>query len=137
MVFLLAVDMCTDNYVVEDIIDGGNSVDSVVLRISKQQNNCICHVNLQKTVTNYTIFMTKYHGYSGSSPHLQNCGLVIDVEYVDASGTPRPLPSIECTIGTNMRSITLGGSTLLFKSRIIDGNFTRGYCMEIFRSKLF
>ncbi|XP_071137461.1 uncharacterized protein [Mytilus edulis] len=127
--------MCTNESTVEDSTDGYIPVDSVLLRITKHQNNCICQVTLQNTVTNYTIYMSKYKDLSIAAPEHQNCGLAVDVEYLDTSDTPRPLQSIECTRGTGMRSIDLGGGELKFKSRIIDGNFTRGYCMQIYRNE--
>ncbi|XP_063402225.1 uncharacterized protein LOC134686489 [Mytilus trossulus] len=129
----VVADMCTNDIVEEESVYGSSRVDSVLLRITKQQNNCICHVSLQKTVHNYTIYMSKYDGRSSSAPELQNCGLVVDVEYVDTSDITQSLPPIECTSGTRMRSIELGDSQLIFKSRIVDGDLTRGYCMQLFR----
>ncbi|XP_052088022.1 uncharacterized protein LOC127725205 [Mytilus californianus] len=128
-------DMCTDDSVVESSIYGGKTVDSVLLRITKQHNNCICHVSLQNTVTNYTIYMSKYEGFSNSAPEQQNCGLAVDVEYSDTSDITQSLQSIQCTIGTSMRSIALEGNELKLKSRIIAGDFTRGYCMQIYRNQ--
>lgn len=127
--------MCTNDSVVEDSKDGYKAVDSVLLRITKQQNNCTCHISLHKTVTNYTIYMSKYGELSNSAPGEPKCGLAVDVEYVETSDTSRPLKSIECTSGTSNRSITLEGNELTFRSRIINGSFTRGYCMQIHRSK--
>lgn len=128
--------MCTDDSVEEDSADGGRVVDSVLLRIAKQQNNCTCHVNLQSSRTNYTIYMSKYNGLSNSAPELHNCGLAVDVDYEDTSDTTRSLQSIECTSGTGVRAIDLGGNDLILKSRIILGDFTRGYCMQIYRGTL-
>ncbi|VDI61188.1 Hypothetical predicted protein [Mytilus galloprovincialis] len=116
----IVADMCSDDSVVEDSKDGSKAVDSVLLRINKQQNDCICHVNLHNNVTNYTIHMSKYEGLGSSAPEQQNCGLAVDVEYQETSGTTRNLTSIECTSGTNtIRSIALGGSELKLKTRII------------------
>ncbi|XP_063404629.1 uncharacterized protein LOC134688091 [Mytilus trossulus] len=131
----IVANMCTDDSATESSIDGYKVVDSVVLRITKQQNNCICHVSLQNDATNYTIYMSKYDGLSNSAPAQSNCGLAVNVNYVDTSDMTRSLQSIECTSGTSMRSIDLGGNELILKSRIILGNFTRGYCMQIYRDK--
>lgn len=128
--------MCTNKSTLEEGIDGHKPVDSVLLRVTKQQSNCICHVSLLQTVNNYTIYMSKYNGLSSAGPVQQYCGLAVDVKYLDTSNITRSLQSIACISGTRMRSIALGGSTLIFKSRIIDGYFTRGYCMQIHRSKL-
>ncbi|VDI16029.1 Hypothetical predicted protein [Mytilus galloprovincialis] len=135
MYFVLVVDMCTDDSAIEDSVDGIKPVDSVVLRITKQQNNCICHVSLQNNATNYTIYMSKYEGQSNAAPTQQNCGLEVDVIYIDTLDTARSLQSIACSSGTGMRSIALRGGELQLKSRIINGSFNRGYCMQIFRSE--
>ncbi|CAC5366885.1 unnamed protein product [Mytilus coruscus] len=127
--------MCTDDSAIEDNNDGTKHVDSVLLRITKQQNNCICHVSLQNNATDYTIYMSKYDGQSNAAPEQQNCGLAVDVDYVDTSDTTRSLQSIQCTSGTSIRSIALGANELKLKSRIIAGDFTRGYCMQIYRNE--
>ncbi|XP_063404606.1 uncharacterized protein LOC134688068 [Mytilus trossulus] len=132
----IVANMCTDDSAIEDSVDGSKAVDSVLLRITKQQHNCICHVSLQNNATNYTIYMSKYDGLSKSAPEQTNCGLAVDVNYVDTSYRTRSLQSIYCTHGTGLRSIALGGNELILKSRIIPGDFTRGYCMKIYRSKL-
>ncbi|XP_052088021.1 uncharacterized protein LOC127725204 isoform X2 [Mytilus californianus] len=131
----IMVDMCSDDSVVEDSVYGTKVVDSVLLRITKQQNNCICHVSLQNTFTNYTIYMSKYDGQPNAAPEQQKCGLAVDVDYVDTSDTTRSLQSIECNSGTSIRSIALGGNELKLKSRILAGDFTRGYCMQIFKNQ--
>ncbi|CAC5374153.1 unnamed protein product [Mytilus coruscus] len=128
-------DMCTDDFATEENFNGSKTIDSVLLRITKQQTNCICHVSLQNNATNYTIFMSKYEGQSNAAPEQQNCGLAVDVDYVDTSDTIRSLQPIECTRGTGIRSIGLDGNELKLKTRIIGGTFTKGYCMQIFRNQ--
>ncbi|VDI22053.1 Hypothetical predicted protein [Mytilus galloprovincialis] len=130
------VDICTDDSAIEDSVDESKAVDSVLLRITKHQNNCICHVTLHNNATDYTMYMSKYEGQSNAAPEQHNCGLAVDVEYVDNSDTIRSLQPIECTNGTSMRSIELESSELKLKSRIIDGDFTRGYCMQISRNQV-
>ncbi|VDH97311.1 Hypothetical predicted protein [Mytilus galloprovincialis] len=131
----IVVDMCTDDSAIEDSVDGSKTVDSVLLRITKQKNNCICYVSLQNAATNYKIYMSKYDLLSNSAPEQSNCGLAVDVDYVDTSDITRSLQSINCTHGTGVRSIALGGNELIFKSRIIPGDFSRGYCMQIYRNQ--
>lgn len=81
--------------------------------------------------------MSKYNELSNSAPLESNCGLAVDIGYIETSDTYRYLQPIECTSGTSLRSIALGGDDLKLKSRIIEGDFNRGYCMQIYRSKLF
>ncbi|CAG2239003.1 unnamed protein product [Mytilus edulis] len=127
--------MCTNESAVEENTNGYKAVDSVLLRITKHQNNCICHVSLQNTVHNYTISMSKYEGLTTSAPVQSNCGLAVDVESIDKSNTTQSIESINCITGTSMRLIALDDNELKFKSRIIKGNFTRGYCMHISRDQ--
>ncbi|CAG2239013.1 unnamed protein product [Mytilus edulis] len=131
----IVADMCTDDYATEENFNGSSTVDSVLLRITKQQNNCSCHVSLQNNATNYTMFMSKYGGQRSAGPEQQNCGLAVEVEYVDTSNTTRSLLPIECTRGTDIRSFSLDGTKLRFKTRTIGGTFTRRYCMQIFRNQ--
>ncbi|CAC5366883.1 unnamed protein product [Mytilus coruscus] len=131
----IVADMCTDDFAIEENLNGSKTVDSVLLRIIKQQSNCICHVSLQNNAMNYTIFMSIYEEQSNAAPEQQNCGLAVDVDYVDTSNTTRSLQPIECTNGTGIRSIGLDGNELKLKTRIIGGTFTRGYCMQIFRNQ--
>lgn len=136
MYFLLILDMCSYNSIEENsLLYGNKPVDSVLLRITKQQDNCTCHVSLQKNVTDYTIYMSKYEGRLSAAPEHQNCGLAVDVEFEYTSDTSQPLSPIACTSGTSVRSIALGGNELKLKSRVIDGIFSRGYCMQIYRGK--
>ncbi|XP_063402157.1 uncharacterized protein LOC134686419 [Mytilus trossulus] len=79
--------------------------------------------------------MSKYEELNKAGPEQQNCGLAVDVIYIDTFDTARSLQSIACSSGTSMRSIALGGGELQLKSRIINGSFNRGYCMQIFRSE--
>lgn len=127
--------MCTNSYAEEDAHIGSDNVDSVLLRITKQESSCLCYVNLEVAEINYTIYMSKFEGLSKSAPQESDCGLAIDVDYVGASDSS--IQSINCSTGTNNRSIVLGGNELTFKSRIIGGDFNRGYCMQISRSKHF
>ncbi|CAG2239007.1 unnamed protein product [Mytilus edulis] len=126
--------MCTDDYATEENFNGSNK-NSVLLRITKHQNDCICHVSLHNNATNYTIYMSKYEGQIEAAPEQVNCGLVVDLDYLDTSNITRSLQSIECTRGTDIRYFSLDDNLLKFKTKTISGTFTRGYCMQIFRNQ--
>ncbi|CAC5404787.1 HARBI1 [Mytilus coruscus] len=129
--------MCTDEHAVEDRNDGNDKVDSVVVRVMKQKGNCTCRVSLNNNSGSYTVQMKKYQELSSSAPLTENCGLAIDVDYPEVKGILRNLSPIECTSGTNNRVIILEKNSVIeMKSRIIGGNFTRGYCMQIYRGYL-
>jgi hypothetical protein len=60
------------------------------------------------------------------------CGLAVDIPYFPDTSTGNIIAPIECSKNVHHRSIPLN-TTLQFKSRIINGTFTRGYCMQILR----
>jgi hypothetical protein len=48
-------DMCKSSSATEEASSGGYKVDSVVLRIMMQQNNCICRVTLDNQNENLVV----------------------------------------------------------------------------------
>ena len=126
--------MCQSSFATEEKQSGNDSVDSVVLRILIQQNNCICRVTIDNQIqTVYTGF-NKYGGFSLSAPEKSECGLAVDINHIPEMSTGNVIAPIECVDNLASRSIPLlQNSTLQFKSRIINGTFTRGYCMQIIR----
>lgn len=127
MYFGLASDICTDNSVEKRSDDGSKPDDSILLCITKQQNNCKCHVNLETSATNVTINISKQDGTTNSIHDRLHCGLAVDIEHVDTTDTIRSLQLFECSSGPGARAISAGSLTL--KSRIIDSDYPRGYCM--------
>ena len=81
--------------------------------------------------------MRKYGNHVHAAPVEASCGLAIDLDYPDIPGfTDRP--SIQCINGTSLRSVSLVKNGVLeFKSRMINGSFTRGYCMQVLRGNMF
>ncbi len=127
--------MCTSSSATENITHSGSyMVDSVVLRIMKQQNNCICRVTIDNQIGPISINLRKYEGLISSAPEETECGLAVDINHIpNITSVTAP---IECLEKVNFRYIPLLlNSTLQFKSRIINGNFTRGYCMHMYRGK--
>lgn len=126
--------MCVTNYAIEDDSNGGTTVDSVALRVMTQQDGCTCEVTLLNQQDIYTLYVRKYDLRINAAPENSACGFAIDMEYNvqnNHSGTEDP---IECTKGTNTRLITLSKNGVLhLRSRIIDGCFSRGYCIQFFR----
>ena len=76
--------------------------------------------------------MRKYGGFTSSMPVDNVCGLAVDIHYFPDTSTGNIIAPIECSKNVHHRSIPLN-TTLQFKSRIINGTFTRGYCMQILR----
>lgn len=80
--------------------------------------------------------MRKYDLQTNAAPQNQECGLAIEMEYNIPNYLPETYDPIECTKGTNILQIPLSKNGVLnFRSRIIDGNFNRGYCLQIYRRK--
>jgi hypothetical protein len=62
------VDMCTSNSATEEIQSGSFKVDSVVLRIMIQQDNCICRVTIDNQIKPVYIGLNTYDGLTASAP---------------------------------------------------------------------
>lgn len=128
--------MCTTDYATEVDTNGGTTVDSVALRVMTQQDGCECEVTLQNQKTIHTIYMRKYDLNTNASPEKAACGLSIDIDYNIPNNLPENKNPVECIEGTQPRSISLTTNGILhLRSRVINGTFTRGYCMQIFRGK--
>jgi hypothetical protein len=129
--------MCTSNSATEEIQSGSFKVDSVVLRIMIQQDNCICRVTIDNQIKPVYIGLNKYDGLTASAPEEAGCGLAVDISHLPNMSTGNVIYPIKCIDNVNHRTIPLLlNSTLQFKSRIINGNFTRGYCMRIQRGNV-
>jgi hypothetical protein len=130
-------DMCKSSSATEETSSGGYKVDSVVLRIMTQQDNCICRVTLENQIKPISIGLRKYDGLAASVPMQYGCGLAVDINHIPDMSTGNVIAPIKCIDNVNYRTIQLlQNSTLQFKSRIINGNLTRGYCMQIQRGNV-
>jgi hypothetical protein len=74
--------MCTSSFATEETYSGNHHVDSVVLRIMVQQNNCICRVTIDNQIEPVSIGLYKYDGLSSSAPDTYGCGLAIDINHI-------------------------------------------------------
>ena len=129
--------MCKSSSATEETSYGNNKIDSVVLRIMTQQNNCACRVTLDNQITPVSIGLRKYDGLTSSAPEEAECGLAVDVNHLPAMATENGTAPIKCIDKVNLRNLQLlQNSISQFKSRIINGKFTRGYCMRITRGNV-
>lgn len=128
--------MCTTDYATEDDNDGGTTIDSVALRVTTQQGGCTCEVTLLNQQDIYTLNMRKYDDKTNAAPENAACGLAIDLDYNIPNNLPENKNPVECVEETQTRSISLAKNEILhLRSRVISGSFTRGYCMQIYRSR--
>ena len=134
---LTVADMCMSSFATEEKNNGSYIIDSVVLRIKIQQNNCICRVTIDNQIADVSIGLSKYDDRSSSAPAKYDCGLAVDINHIPDMLTGNGINPIECVVNSTPRNIVLlQNHSLQFKSRIINGEFTRGYCMQIRRGKI-
>ena len=75
--------MCKSSSATEEASSGGYKVDSVVLSIMMQQNNCICRVTLDNQIQNsVAVGLRKYDGLTSSAPEKDDCGLAVDINHI-------------------------------------------------------
>jgi hypothetical protein len=130
-------DMCKSSSATEETSPGGHNVDSVVLRIMMQQNNCICRVTLDNQKEKPVVVgLRKFDGLTSSAPEEAACGLAVDINHIPDMSTGNVIAPIECLVnGTRRHTPLFQKSYLQFRPRIINGNFIRGFCIRIIRGK--
>jgi hypothetical protein len=102
-----------------------------------QQENCICRVTIDNQIEPVSIGLNKYECLTLSAPEDIGCGLAVDINHIPDTSTGNVIAPIECIDNVVSRNLQLlQNSTLQFKSRIINGTFTRGYCMRIHRGNV-
>ena len=125
--FLTLADMCKSSFATEEKPFRGDKVDSVVLRIMIQQDNCICRVTIDIQIRPISIGLRKYNGIASSTPVEKECGHAFDITHIPDISTGYVIVPIEFIDNVDIRNIPLLlNSTLEFKSRVINGSFTRG-----------
>jgi len=130
-----AATMCNGSSAVEESISGTLSNDSVVLRIITHQDHCICHLTLLNQTEDETLMLRKHGGSKNAAPINDACGLAVDIHHIP-KGNHKVIEPIHCIKPSGGTQIILvKNGRLQFQSRQIDGNFTRGYCMQILRRK--
>jgi hypothetical protein len=130
--------MCKSSFATEDVEHSGSyKIDSVVLRIMTQQDNCICRVTIANQIQPVVVGLRKYDGLSSSAPEESVCGLDVDINHIPDTSTGTVIAPIKCIDNVSYRTMPLlQNGTLQVKSRTTNGKFTRGYCMRITRGKV-
>jgi hypothetical protein len=128
--------MCKSSSATEETSSGGYKVDSVVLRIMTQEDDCICRVMIDNQIDTVGVGIRKVDGLTESAPVVAECGLAVDVNHIPKMSTGNVIPPIECLVNDTIRHIPLFQKGYLqFRSRIINGNFIRGFCIRMIRGK--
>ena len=132
--------MCMSSSATEETNYGGYRVDGVVLRLmiqEVQEDNCVCRVAIDNQVQPVSIGLRKYDGLRSWTPEERGCGLAVDITHIPDMATESVIDHIECIDIVNYRNIQLlPNGTLQFIFRIINGTFTREYCMQIHRGNI-
>lgn len=130
--------MCHSGLWKEDDHMGEHRLDSVAIRITTRQKNCVCQVYLHNQNDTNELIMQKYDGRTMAAPKNSDCGLTINISLSSAAGRTNYLTPVECNKGTSFRPITLKENEKLnFKSALNEGNFESGYCLQIVRSEWY
>ena len=128
--------MCKSSSVTEETNSGGYRVDSVVLRIMTQEDDCICRVMIDNQIDTVGVGIRKVDGLTESAPVVAECGLAVDVNHIPKMSTENVIAPIECLVNDTIRHTPLFRKGYLqFRSRIINGDFIRGFCIRIIRGK--
>jgi hypothetical protein len=129
--------MCKSSSATEETSSGGYKVDSVVLRIMMQHDDCICRVTLDNQIKKLVfVGLRKFEGYQSSAPEKADCGLAVDINHIPDMSTGNVIAPIECLVnGTTRHTPLFQKGYLQFRSRIINGDFIRGFCIRIIRGK--
>ena len=127
--------MCKSSSATEET-HSGYKVDSVVLRIMTQQDDCICRVMIDNQNDTVIVGIRKYDGLTASAPEKADCGLAVDINHIPDMSTGNVIAPIECLVNDTLRHTPLSQKSYLqFRSRIINGDFIRGFCIRIIRGK--
>ena len=128
--------MCKSSSATEETSYGSYKVDSVVLRIMTQEDDCICRVMIDNQIKVVSVGIRKVDGLTASAPVKAECGLAVDINHIPDMSTGNVIAPIECLVNDTFRHIPLfQKSYLQFRSRIINGDFIRGFCIRIIRGK--
>ncbi|CAC5418070.1 unnamed protein product [Mytilus coruscus] len=130
--------MCQDGSAIEQLgadKEGNLNFDHVTLRVRTQKDNCTCLVFVEnQSLPSIQMYIQPYLHIPNSAPKEEVCGLELYLDLYQIDKKQHDLPPIKCSSGQLSRSISLlKNSVLRFTSRIVDGNFTRGYCIDVQR----
>jgi hypothetical protein len=128
--------MCKSSSATEETVSGIYKVDSVVLRIMTQEDDCICRVMIDNQIDAESVGIRKVDGLTASGPEKADCRLAIDINHIPDTSTGNVIAPIECLVNGTLRYTPMfQNGYLQFRSRIINGDFIRGFCIRIIRGK--
>jgi uncharacterized protein (UPF0276 family) len=99
--------MCKSSSATEETSNGGYRVDSVVLRIMTQQDDCICRVMIDNQIDTESGGIWKLDGLRASAPERTDCGLAVDINHIPEMSTGNVIAPIECLVNDTLRHTPL------------------------------
>jgi hypothetical protein len=91
---------------------------------------------MDNQIDTVSVGFRKCDGFTASAPVEANCGLAVDINHIPDISTGNVIAPIECLANDTILNTPLfQKSYLQFRSRIINGNFIRGFCIRIKRGK--
>ncbi|XP_052088232.1 uncharacterized protein LOC127725339 isoform X2 [Mytilus californianus] len=123
--------MCQTTTSVEDDKDGNANFDSVFLSLTERSHNCSCFLSVKNLKTFVNLYIRRLNNLTGQSL----CGMEIEIyqrrrqEFILLNRTPTRCDSKETTISLSL----IRNEYIQFTSRVVDGNFSSGYCIQISR----
>ncbi|VDI78196.1 Hypothetical predicted protein [Mytilus galloprovincialis] len=123
--------MCLSTKMVEDDDDGNDNFDSVFLSLTEQENNCSCTFSVKNANTPVNLYIKRLNNLADKLL----CGMEKDIYFIrrnemfQTNRIPTRCDSKENTISLSL----FGNEHLQFTSRVVDGNFSIGYCIQIAR----
>lgn len=126
--------MCQTTARVEDDQDGNIYFDSVFLSLIQQEDNCSCTVSVKNTHSFVNLFIKRLDNLTEQPL----CGMEIDIYFVSPQVNDLFYQSLtrcdnkETTISLSI----LENEYIQFITRVVDGNFSNGYCIQITRGSL-
>lgn len=138
--FFTVTDMCQTGLAIEQIGEsqyGTKIYDHVTLRARTQEDNCTCLVFIEnQSLDRFQMYFEPYDTLPSSAPKEAECGLelYLDVYQIESLQQSQIEHPIKCTSGQSVRALSFKrNSVFRFTSNVINGNFTRGYCIDIQR----
>lgn len=133
--FISVAKMCQANTVFENDKDGNDNFDSVFFSLTEQDNNCYCNVSIKNIETSVDLIINRLNNLTGNSL----CGMEIDILQVRSQQEIFLLKQIPTRCDSKENTIRLSlfyDEYLRFTSRVVDGEFSVGYCIQIIRGSL-
>jgi hypothetical protein len=128
--------MCKSSSATQETSSGHYKVESVILRIITQEDDCMCRVMIDNQIDTESVGIRSVDGLTASAPVKADCGLAVDINHIPDMSTGNVIAPIECLVNDTLRHTPLfQKSYLQFRSRIINGSFIRGFYIRIIRGK--